>query len=153
MSSFEVHLRSLISQSFVFDSSLADAPEPEDDFMSSDDISDNRPSLAPYWRAPYAKPWELQEYIPYLNILESLMKVYLCVCIYMYVYAYIFLCINRYTYVYIHIYIYVYMHLCIYTSKCMYIYIICIYIHIYIYIYIYRDVLITTCRFHILTGH
>jgi hypothetical protein len=42
--------------------------------MSSDDSGDETASLAPYWRAPYAKPWELQEYVPYLNILESLMK-------------------------------------------------------------------------------
>ena len=32
--------------------------------------------IVPIWRTPHAKPYELNEYIPYLNILESLINIY-----------------------------------------------------------------------------
>lgn len=83
MDSCEAMLKVVLSHSFVFDCTAKadmDIHAPQDDLSHSKKLDENDnddngllPNV-PLWRAPYAKPWELNEYLPYLNTLEDLMK-------------------------------------------------------------------------------
>lgn len=76
MDSCESSLKAILTRSFVFNNeqeALTDSSELTDE-ISQD--SGSAEKIVPLWRAPYAKPWELKEYIPYLNILEDLTLIY-----------------------------------------------------------------------------
>ena len=68
MHSCEDSLKAILRHSFVFDrASNADIDAPE----SGAERGSKEP-VVPLWRAPHAKPWELKEYLPYLNLLDDL---------------------------------------------------------------------------------
>ena len=80
MDSCEAMLKVVLSHSFVFDcAAKADldvlAPQDELSLSANENEDGGMSHSVPLWRAPFAKPWELNEYLPYLNILEDLMKI------------------------------------------------------------------------------
>ena len=84
---FQDTLKAVLSNSFVYqNSSMSNADNihsNNDDNDINNNVStmhtrtiDTTSNIAPLWRTSYAKPDELNEYIPYLNTLESLIDVY-----------------------------------------------------------------------------
>lgn len=79
----ESSLKSLLNHSFVFHN-RSNSTNNDINNISNNNMNNNintninsttfinTITTAPLWRAPYAKPWDLGEYIPYLNVLESL---------------------------------------------------------------------------------
>jgi hypothetical protein len=63
--SFVGPLQAMLNNSFVFESPAAAAPSNDEEGGGS------VPTYAPLWRAPYAKSWELKEYLPYLQMLKE----------------------------------------------------------------------------------